>query len=343
MDGGGLTAQQQELINQGFTVIITLVDPATYVDVLPAAMDRDPYYMRDGTPMDASYALGGFATMATPASFWDPAVVKLRQDIFEALEFVLLKGLHLRDVKYAAVLDCIMVRQEGQKGPSDLAHRDVSPRKWLEGPGGVGRVAEYSSFTNLNRSEAQFFSCVAGSHVGFHPLQQPEGFSVIPPDQVPCRELWKKVAVPPGCTLVFDRGLIHEVLPSVAGPEGVNRMYLGVYATTGALPLWDPTAVIEQQGVPPKPSGQPCRILSKNHASAFLDTPSRPLPHLPPMTAIQWCAARLQPFCLQPQTRKRDGQQYWLASRPLPPMLGKWPAYPPLTAEQRAIFFPHAI
>jgi hypothetical protein len=191
---------------------------------------------------------GGFSALGNPSSFHNLGVRRLRQ--FAHAEIVPVLSKYLREEGLAGynleqLIDRMMYRAHGKAPSAETWHRDEAP---------LAHASDIilGGWWNLD-TEAQFFSCVPGSHMA---VRGHAGFAPIAKaSHAACRAQSIRVDVPPGGFLLFYEHIIHEVLP-VKASRPMHRLFLGWRLTRSVDPLFDIVPLLQSQAVIPLKSGQ---------------------------------------------------------------------------------------
>ncbi len=189
---------------------------------------------------------GGFAALGNPSSFHGTVVRKLRQVVHNAVE--LRMPFQLKRGQYVSqVIDRLLKRCLGQVPSKESWHRDIATNT-EEG------AIVYGGWLNLDDTP-QKFSCVLGTHKDAIP-EDAKSFYTLPKDadvQKKTRAISSIVTIPPGCMLIFNEKLIHEVYPARA-QSTMKRLFTGWYISKSEHPL-DP--VPEEVPLDPVPEEDP--------------------------------------------------------------------------------------
>lgn len=233
---------------------------------------------------------GGFAALGNPGSFHNGFVRFLRLAIYNKVVHsgVFIKILESHpQMKLEQIIDRMLMRLSNKSPSAEQWHRDVA----------VGTLPHdliFGGWLNLN-DECQILSCIPGTHepntakkMGFS-NNGGEGFAKLgPQDKELASKLRFHVQVPPGCLLIFDERLIHEVKPGKCKKTQV-RLFFGWRLTTdtkclmdrtlefkqvklakGEQPYMDLDDCLDRQGVPPLKSWQMPSVLPGQYFSTAL-------------------------------------------------------------------------
>lgn len=207
------------------------------------------------------YVMGGFKAMGNPSSFHSPTVRYLRATIYQHLAYEL-STLH-EDKNLEMLIDRLTVREAGTSATAESWHRD-------ESPSALPDDIIYGGWINLNDT-SQYFSCVPGE---FHTTcgESRRGFAKIPKDMhIEMKSRSIMVEIPPGCMIIFNQTIIHEVLAKKL-PYKMYRLYVGWRFTSSDVPLVpNLNEILDKQGVVPLKSGQMPPMHAKLHWVNWID------------------------------------------------------------------------
>jgi len=229
------------------------------------------------------FVMGGFGALGNPASFHNYFVRWHRLRLYRRVE-----KLFPGDRKVQALFDRMMIRPAFECPSRESWHRDVAPDT-LDGDIVLG------GWTNFD-SLPQYFSCIPGTH---GPSGK-SGFVAIKDQDF--TEQKRKIQIDPGWAILFHQSLIHEVLPTKLNYI-TYRIFHGFRITEPAAPpLFDYSEVIENQGVPPLPSGQIPPMYAKLHWVNHIQK------------LIHW-APNLLHQCKERKTRQTDNTEHLVPHR----------------------------
>lgn len=247
----------QDLRDAGVTVIELLPERvrAQMAMDMKESIRNAPELVR---PFDLSehalVQLGGCGFLGLASTFWQPFIRKLRGLAFRTLAPMVSDG---RNVEM--FLDRVCARLEGQSPDGETMHRDLSNCLPLD--------IIYGGWINLGDSD-QFFSGAPGTH-----MEQGtgDGFARIPKAEFHrYADRMTQILIPPGCMLVFNQNLVHEV-NKIPADDGYFRLHVGIRVTDSITPMIDNSAAIRDMGVPTIKSGQVPRLYAKLHNACFQD------------------------------------------------------------------------
>lgn len=193
--------------------------------------------------------LGGFGALGNPSSFHHPDIRFIRRYIYDFMKpkFEKIYG----NYKIEMLFDRLCIRVKGRSISKEQWHRDVCPTK-------EDSDVVLGGWINLG-PVSQFFSGVPKTHrdstegEGFHRTQ------LSPKDKPVLYE------VKPGQIILFYQNLLHEVKPGTI-KQTSYKLFLGWRFTHSEKPLYDSETIIQEQRVPPLPSGQIPPMYAKLHA-----------------------------------------------------------------------------
>ena len=193
---------------------------------------------------------GGFAGLATPSSFHNQCVRKIRMAAHVA---VLRSGVVPipNDCAFEQISDRLMIRRSRKTPGAEMWHRDAAT---FAKPGDI----VYGGWVNLDRYLPQYFSCCPGTANEIEDGRN-YGFDPIPDTEAPANiRRSVRIEIPPGHIMIFNERTIHEVL-AISSPPGVTkaRLFMGWRSTRSADPITPNLyqRLINQEALPLK-SGQ---------------------------------------------------------------------------------------
>ncbi len=175
---------------------------------------------------DSTVLVGGsFGALANPSSFHSPMCRQLRLLVYLAVAacrpFDLSGGYQV-----SQVIDRLAKRPKGQKFPGETWHRD-------EATGLRPGDRVYGGWINLGDTD-QWFSCVPGSHIGV--TSTGAGFAKFSDaEKAEFNARRTRVRVPPGCLLIFNELIVHEVVGKTM-PTSMIRLFTGWYVSKSGEP-----------------------------------------------------------------------------------------------------------
>lgn len=176
------------------------------------------------------YVLGGFGALGNPSSFHNPTVRRIREwSMVAALPTFrqLLKEKKTR-MRLEQIPDRMMIRLKGQSPSKESWHRDIAKNA-------VPTDMTFGGWLNLDPVN-QYFSCVPGSHTQ-KAKRTKKGFAPIPKSEHKrLKADSRKIAIPPGCIIIFFEHIVHEVFSSKA-KDTIVRVFLGWRLTKDNAPL----------------------------------------------------------------------------------------------------------
>ena len=198
------------------------------------------------------YVLGGFGALGNPSSFHNYFTRYVRYKVFKLTKKILK---HDYEGKYIqGLFDRILIRPKGKSPSKESWHRDITP--------GLKETSfVLGGWTNFD-DKSNFFSCVPSTQT----FQKEAGFIKLEGQKF----TGTKVEVKPGHAILFHQSLIHEVLPKKLDYTSY-RVFHGFHISEEKENIFDYSKIIEDQGVPPEPSGQIPPMYAKLHWINFLD------------------------------------------------------------------------
>ena len=174
---------------------------------------------------------GAFAGLATPSSFHNPCVRKIRM----AAHVSVLRSRVVpvpNDCDFEQIADRLMIRRSKKTPGGETWHRDEAT---FAQPGDT----IYGGWVNLDRHAPQRFSMCPGTANAAGVVDQNNGFAPIPDTDAPTyiRQSFM-VEIPPGHIVIFNERTVHEVL-AIASPPGVtkSRLFMGWRTTRSPHPI----------------------------------------------------------------------------------------------------------
>jgi hypothetical protein len=276
-------AYANELSTHG-VVVIPVLSTAECVEwngEFRAALASFPEYLPD----PQVHVLGGFGALGNPSSFHALQVRAFRRRFYDRVSLPLFRAFaetaNLPEHKLEMLFDRMGVRSRtqgdlGKEAPHrDVYGGDVLPENdvmfggWLninlcESPAGA-KIDKYET-------RAQYFCGLRDTHEtpAAHEAQRKRGKFAHISDSEEIAEfrtgmdIQGRIAVPPGCAVIFYQRLAHEVCPGKQPICPSYRLFLGHRLTLSAVPL-NSDEVFAELGVPYIPSGQYPPMLSMNH------------------------------------------------------------------------------
>jgi hypothetical protein len=219
-----------ELMTLGVTVVPILaaeVRPRILAEVLEAVRHSPELKAPIGAGEPIMVTLGGFGALGTASSFHFPIVRKLRGEILTKLV-----GEVFRYAPEGYALDPLpdrlCLRMKNQEPTPESGHRDISPHTHASD-------LVTGGWLNLS-SKPQSFSCQKETQ--YEPLKNAAGFAKFTLD----RKKAGPVPCPPGCFILFNQHIAHEVNPIKAEGENADpyaKLFLGFRLTRTGYGLMD--------------------------------------------------------------------------------------------------------
>ena len=314
------------LLAHGIAVFPLPVDFALHAEV-PAILGNlpellDPLRARDDLAHPISDAhpsqvvLGGFGATGCPSLSHHPGIRTIRRKVYAVMREQFTQGCPGRRLE--ALFDRFGIRRKGTAVGAESWHRDVGPKA----PGDI----IYGGWVNLDPPGAppQKFSCIPGNVLP--PGVDPLGFAKFKKPDYPALETAFRAvgsfAVPPGHLIVFNQSIAHKITGATAKFTSY-RLYMGWRITDRTEPVYDKRRVIQEQSMPPMPSGQAAPMYAKLHWVNWQD--------------------RLREFSTRFKSEFREGAESKRAGcvfRELPSLGATGHAFPPYTEGDTAMFFP---
>jgi hypothetical protein len=195
---------------------------------------------------DEEYVLGGFGALGNPSSFHNYFTRYIRFRVFQTVKKLLEKDFKGKYIQ--GLFDRLLIRPSGKAPSKESWHRDVTP--------GLKETSfVFGGWVNLD-NENNHFSCVPGTQA----VQKESGFVKLK-DQ---KFTGEKIEIHPGHGIIFHQSLIHEVLPTKLKHTSY-RIFHGFHISEENENIFDYSEIIENQGVPPLPSGQIPPMFAKLH------------------------------------------------------------------------------
>lgn len=214
------------------------------------------------------YALGGTSFIGNPSAFHAPFFRKMREIVmFLAIRdlFKEYKSAYLSEsYNLEQIMDRIMIRPAGDVPCNESWHRDESPMADV-----LNGDLTFGGWVNYDK-EAQYFSCVPGTHKNLDPAaRDPEkGFHKVAKKDIPTYERHKAlIEIKPGEMIVFIEDLVHEIVSNAKSKRKFTsiRQFFGWRFTKqqGVSIHKNLDELLEKQSVIPLKSGQIPAIIPK--------------------------------------------------------------------------------
>ncbi len=260
--------------------------------------------------------LGGFGATGCPSLSHHPGIRTIRRKVYAVMRAEFARGCSGRRLE--VLFDRFGIRRKGTAVGAESWHRDVGPKAH-------GDII-YGGWVNLDPpgTPPQKFSCIPGNVLP--PGVDPLGFAKFPKEAYPALETAFSavgpLAVPPGHLIVFNQSIAHKITGATAKFTSY-RLYMGWRITDGTEPVYDKHRVIQEQSMPPMPSGQAAPMYAKLHWVNWQDR-------------LREFSTRFKPEFLEGAESKRAG----CVLRELPGLVATGHAFAPYTAADTAMFFP---
>jgi len=171
------------------------------------------------------YIPGGFRAYGNGSSYHHPQIRQVREKVYEHL-LPIFQAVHgLSDSYIELMADRFARRNKLVPVTAESWHRDATINYKETNINGITNVI-YGGWTNLDKTQTQYFSFVPGSHKG---VDLKSGFSKISEEEAKmCEKKKKIVIVPPYHCIIFNELLRHEVLKrkqAINAPQFSCRLY----------------------------------------------------------------------------------------------------------------------
>ena len=220
---------------------------------------------------DEEYVLGGFGALGNPASFHNYFARYVRFMVFKTVKKLLEKDLKGKYIQ--GLFDRMLIRPSGRFPTKESWHRDITP--------GLKETSfVFGGWVNLD-DENNHFSCVPETQT----FQKESGFVKLKDQEI----TGKKIKIEPGHGILFHQSLIHEVLPNKLNHTSY-RIFHGFHISEKKENIFEYSKFIEDQGVPPLPSGQTPPMYAKLHWVNWADK-------------LELFSRKIKPECLEVKAR----------------------------------------
>ena len=201
---------------------------------------------------DEEFVLGGFGALGNPSSFHNYFTRYVRFKVFGIVKKLFKKDFNGKYIQ--CLFDRILIRPAGHAPSKESWHRDITP-------GLKEKSFVIGGWVNLD-DKSNYFSCVPKTQT----FQKETGFVKLK-DQ---KFTGTKIEVKPGHGILFHQSLIHEVLPTKLNYNSY-RVFHGFHISDEKENIFEYSKIIEDQGVPPLPSGQIPPMYAKLHWVNWID------------------------------------------------------------------------
>jgi len=258
------------------------------------------------------YVLGGFGALGNPSSFHNYFIRYVRYKVYLKVKNLLKDEFEHKNIQ--TLFDRMLLRIKGQSPIKESWHRDVTP--------GLNETdVVLGGWTNFD-DKSNYFSCVPGTHE----KSKTSGFVIIK-DQ---KFNGTKIEVKPGYGILFHQNIIHEVLPVKLNYDTL-RIFHGFRITSDFDPIFDYSKTIEDQGVPPLPSGQTPPMYAKMHWVNHIQK-------------VENFSNTLKPECTEIKLRESTKTKHKIVHRFMKSLKEySFPLYDQYDKKERDIFTPHAL
>jgi hypothetical protein len=261
----------------------------------------------------AQFVLGSYGALGLPSVTHHPLVREIRQTIYEALFPLFVEQFPGR--KLEVLFDRFSVRRKGASISGESFHRDVGPTAHND--------MVFGGWFNLDALDkpAQNFSGLPGNVL---PLNaQAQGFAKMTKAEQKALENELKrvgpIAIPPAHIILFNQTIAHKITAVNKAKFTSYRLYFGWRITDSDVPSYDKQSIIDQQSVPPLPSGEIAPMYALLHW-------------------VNW-QERLFAFSRQFKMAFIDPVR-GCVMREMPGLVATNEAFAPYSARERAMFFP---
>lgn len=195
----------------------------------------------------SQYVLGGFGALGHPSSFHHPDIRFIRKYVYDHVRPLL--GTIYGDYNLELLFDRLCIRTKGNSLSKETWHRDICPTK-------LDDDIILGGWVNLG-PVTQHFSGAPGTHLV---NTKTTGFAKETVENINAT-IYK---VEPGQVILFYQNLLHEIA-GVKIKESSCKLFLGWRLTKSLKPIYDIDYIINNQSVPPLPSGQIPPMYAKLH------------------------------------------------------------------------------
>ena len=267
------------------------------------------------------YVLGGFSGFGNPSSFHNPAVRKVRYDVYQKSKMVLSEVYPDRNIE--VLYDRLMVRKSGCVPSKESWHRDITPNIDI-------KDVIFGGWINLD-DRSNYFSCIPCSHL--EKQDGPNGFAKISKTSAEYSTLNKrkqKIEVKPGYCILFFQNILHEVLSQKLSYDSY-RVFNSIRITDSKEPLYNKLKIMELQAVPPLPSFQIPPMYAKLHWTNWLEK-------------IKSFSNMVVPICRESRERKSDKSIHTVVQQHMKSLKEyNMSLYLEYTEEETKIYLPHPL
>jgi len=214
---------------------------------LKAEIKASPEFKDATADLDAvPVSGGGFAALGNASSFHSPAVVEIREKLYQVTKWRLKQDGDTR--KLECLFDRVLDRKPGQSVGSESAHRDECGKTFDV----LSTDSVFGGWVALESK--QVFRFVPGSHRMTEGDHQ-NGFAKLT-DAEKERYMAQmcEVEIPVGCAILFYQNIVHSVAGSKARILRLFHGYRLTHSTESLVPGLQ--AIIDAQGVVSLKSGQ---------------------------------------------------------------------------------------
>lgn len=317
------TKTASALAKYGVVVVPVFADDAArqkWEDRMWKALDSMPEYKVKGKT--AQRVLGGFGALGNPSSFHHPDIQTLRMKLKKNVSMPLFRALKHRlglnsKTRLEMLFDRVCIRFKDFGAVSaESWHRDIydGPKfgyralpKTLDDGKDLDEI--FGGWLNLSNRPTHF-KAIVQSHVGDDAKDAQRkggGFATLTEAQIRKQRVEERlkrqanlkigtattngdglIVVPPGHQVIFFQRLLHAVASGPGPVQPQLRLFVGHRLTQESTPLFPLERVINNNAVPPIPSGQMPPMFSQNHYQFFASHDKYQ----------SWAGSTFQPGCL---------------------------------------------
>lgn len=300
----------ESLRNDGFCVVRVYDEQMAQQmrDRLYEAVHSMPEFLPN-LPANTKFVGGGFGAFGNPASFHHPVIRQIRADAHKVAKrlFQNYYTSYLSDnltdkndgnqSNMEQLVDRLRILRTQAEITAELWHRDQTP---MDKNAAVNEgdliFGGWISFDNIQR-----FSAIRGSHridgikpcsKGFAPLTKEEGakYTKMKMEALEAGRSWY-IEIPPGCMLIFQQEMIHEVVGGKHQGLEQYRLFTGWRLTSSTQSfIQNPREFFEEQGV--------TNIKSDQTPDMY---PTRPWSTSPTTrkNLVEWSKGVFQPYLME--------------------------------------------
>ena len=222
-----------------------------------------------------AHSMGGFCALGTGSSFHHPFIRKLRLTVFQRALPKLWDDLigDESDKNLELLIDRALYRPTTRKVTPESWHQDKPDPKVLRNLAMTVNPEDITcgGWLNLDSFD-QFFNGLKGTQ---HDKFGADGFARIPKEKLPHYKAMAKqqgkIAIPPGCLIVFYESIVHNVTSNKM-KHALHRQFFGWRITKDTKPLFPDTLVHCKHQWPIRlKSGQEPPMYSRMHLANWIE------------------------------------------------------------------------